>query len=71
MNLKPLFLAVALMLSAYGVSFSHEETAEFYYNRGRENFENCAYHYAMEDYNRALQLNPDYAEALIGRGRFT
>jgi tetratricopeptide (TPR) repeat protein len=56
------------MLFIYGVSFSQEETAEFYYNRGREYFENYIYHHAMEDYNRALQLNPDYAEALNGRG---
>jgi tetratricopeptide (TPR) repeat protein len=68
MNLKPFFVAFALMLSVYGVSVSQEETADFYYNRGRENFVNCAYHHAMEDYNRALQLKPDYAEALNGRG---
>jgi tetratricopeptide (TPR) repeat protein len=68
MKLKPLFLVIVLMLFVNGVCFSQEETAEFYYNRGRENFENCYYHRAMEDYNHALQLKPGYAEALNGRG---
>jgi len=68
MKSKPLFIINLLMLFVQGISFSQEETAEFYYNRGRENFENCVYCDAMEDYNMALRLKPDYAEALNGRG---
>jgi tetratricopeptide (TPR) repeat protein len=68
MKLRLFFFAIALISIIHGVSFSQEKTAEFYYNRGRENFKNCIYHHAMEDYNMALQLKPDYAEALNGRG---
>jgi tetratricopeptide (TPR) repeat protein len=68
MKWKPFLVVVTLVLFVYGSGFAQAETAEFYYTRGRENFENCAYHHAMDDYNRALQLKPDYAEALNGRG---
>jgi len=68
MKLKPLFFVILLMFFVQGISFSQEETAEFYYNRGRENYENYAYHLAMEDYNHALLIKPDYAEAFNGRG---
>ena len=68
MIFKPFLIANAIALFFYGICFAHAETAEFFYNRGRENFVNCDYHLAMENYNQALQLKPDYAEALNGRG---
>jgi len=64
-----LFLNVGiLMFSVFRTGLAHAQTAEFFYNRGRENFADCSYHLAMEDYNRALQIKPDYAEAFNGRG---
>ena len=62
------FIICFLMLSVLETGLAHAETAEFYYNLGREDFVNCNYHLAMENYNHALQLKPDYAEALNGRG---
>jgi len=68
MKFKPLFIVSILVLSIFGTSLIHAETAEFYFNLGRENFDNCNYHLAIENYNHALRLKPDYAEAFNGRG---
>jgi len=68
MKFKLFFHVGILMFSIFGTGLAHAQTAEFFYNRGRENFAACSYHLAMEDYNRALQLKPDYAEAINGRG---
>jgi len=62
------FIICFLMLSVFETGLAHAETAEFYFNLGRENFLNCNYPLALENYNLALQLQPEYAEALNGRG---
>jgi len=67
MRAKPFFVANMVILFICGTGFAQTETAEFFYNRGRERFANSDYYHAMEDYNSALQLKPDYVDALCGR----
>lgn len=44
------------------------QTATEYYESGLENYKNENYRAAMKDLNRAIQLNPNYAEAFFVRG---
>ena len=67
MKLKLFMIISTLVLLVQGVSFANAETAEFYYNRGRHHFENSDYYHAVEDYNQALHIKPDYVDALYGR----
>jgi tetratricopeptide (TPR) repeat protein len=42
--------------------------AEFYFKRGRENNILNRYQEAVDDYTRAIQLNPPYLDAFLQRG---
>lgn len=46
----------------------NQECAETYYNRGLAHAKNGALKRAIEDYTKAIELNPDYADAYYSRG---
>lgn len=60
-----LLAALVLGLSAQAAM---SETAEEYYNQGNSKYTSGDYKEAIEDYDRAIELAPDYVEAYFGRG---
>ncbi len=54
---KLLLLLVVVSLSGFG------QTATDYFNKGISKFNLQDYKGAIVDYNKAIQLNPDYADA--------
>jgi uncharacterized protein (TIGR02145 family) len=59
---KLLFILLTLSLNSFG------QTAEEYYNKGISKFNIKDYTGAIADYNKAIQLKPDYANYFYGRG---
>ena len=59
---KLLLFLVVISLSGFG------QTATEYYNRGVEKSDLKDYTGAITDYNKAIQLKPDYAAAYNNRG---
>ncbi|MXV84383.1 tetratricopeptide repeat protein, partial [Candidatus Poribacteria bacterium] len=47
----------------------NQECAETYYNRGLDHAKNGELKLAIEDYTRAIELNPDYADAYYRRSK--
>lgn len=47
----------------------NQKCAETYYNRGLVHAENGALKLAIEDYTKAIELNPDYADAYYRRSK--
>jgi len=69
MKIKFVFLFVLFILIVQGVGSAEEDDrTRFYYELGRTFFNNGDYYDAMNNYNRALEINPNYAPALNGRG---
>jgi tetratricopeptide (TPR) repeat protein len=66
MKLRSLVIAVVAAVSQ--LSCVTTGTPESYYNRGKEYFNNGNYDRALKYYNRALELNPDYADTLNSLG---
>ncbi|GBU26804.1 hypothetical protein R84B8_00318 [Treponema sp. R8-4-B8] len=66
MKLKILLIALVLAVFTHKAIFA--QTAADYFKRGTEFFTQGDYDKAMENFNRALQVKPDYAEAFNGRG---
>ena len=48
---------------------SNQECAEIYYNRGLVHAKNGALKLAIEDYSKAIELKPDYADAYYRRSK--
>ena len=46
----------------------NQELVDKYYTRGLEHSKNGNHKLAIEDYTRAIELKPDYAEAYYNRG---
>lgn len=46
----------------------NKECAETYYQRGLAHAKNGALKRAIEDYTKAIELNPNYADAYYNRG---
>jgi tetratricopeptide (TPR) repeat protein len=42
--------------------------ADAYYNSGLTYYESGQYHKAIDDYTKAIELNPEDAKAYVGRG---
>ena len=59
---KILLILVVISLNGYG------QTATEYYNRGVEKSDLKDYTGAISDYNKAIELNPDFASAYYNRG---
>ena len=62
--MKSILIAIALLVSglAYG------QTAEEYLDRAQDKIELKDYRGAIDDYNKAIELNPNYANAYKERG---
>ena len=60
---KLILFLVVLNLISFG------QTAEDYFNKGISKFSLEDYNGAVEDFNKAIQLKPDYANAYYNRGR--
>ena len=56
---------VAFMISA---SVACAEDAETYYNRGVDYYNQKQYESAIQDYNKTIELNPNYTLAYNNRG---
>ncbi len=64
-----LLTAMVLLLAAgYGTKQTDLNDAVTYYNRGNAYFEKGQHDQAISDYNKALEINPRYAEAYNNRG---
>ena len=59
---KLILFLVVLNLISFG------QTAEDYFNKGISKFSLQDYRGAISDYSKAIQLNPDYADAYNNRG---
>lgn len=46
----------------------NQKCAKTYYNRGLAHAKNGELKLAIEDYTKAIELNPDYADAYYSRG---
>ena len=47
---------------------TYSQTAEEYFNSGLEKMKNGDFSDAIEDYTKAIELDPNYADAYINRG---
>ncbi|MDC1493163.1 tetratricopeptide repeat protein, partial [Flavobacteriaceae bacterium] len=62
--MKKLLITLALLISA--VSFG--QTAKEYFNSGYDKDEVKDFYGAISDYNKAIELDPNYAKAYYNRG---
>tara|TARA_B100000700_G_scaffold314504_1_gene401179 strand:+ start:872 stop:1450 length:579 start_codon:yes stop_codon:yes gene_type:complete len=60
------FISSAVILSA--PEKAKAESAVFYYNRGVDKSNAGDYYGAISDYNKAIEINPRYADAYYNRG---
>src|SRR4030042_1179320 len=63
--MKMIFYLIAALLM---VSAECSQTAEEFYNRGNAKVGLQRYRWAIEDYTKALELDPEYAMAYYNRG---
>ena len=47
----------------------NQKCAETYYNRGLDHAKNGEFQLAIEDYTKAIELNPEYADAYYRRSK--
>src|SRR5665213_1143019 len=66
-QMKPLKNIVLLFLFS-GYMTAYGQTAEKYDSIGSVKFKNQDYKGAIEQFDKAIDLKPDYAEAYFGRG---
>lgn len=72
-NIIPLFLCVTLLsfgllATAGSLNIENPRTAVDYHNRGNVSMVKGEYADALNDFNIALTLNPDFVQAYISRG---
>jgi len=65
-----LLLAFVLLIGGIigGCGGPAKGTADWHFNQGNNLAENSRYDEAIEEYNEAIRLNPEYAEAYNNRG---
>ncbi|ROL56058.1 tetratricopeptide repeat protein [Bacteroidetes/Chlorobi group bacterium Naka2016] len=64
--MKQFLLLLSIYLTFCYLSFA--QTAEEYFLRGNAKVEKGDFRAAIEDYTKAIQINPNYAWAYINRG---
>jgi len=62
--MKYILITLALLISA--VSFG--QTAEEYFDNGLSKYDLKDFYGAISDYNKAIELDPNYAKAYYNRG---
>jgi tetratricopeptide (TPR) repeat protein len=62
--MKKILLPVLICISSFGYS----QTAEEYYYRGKAKYPLKDYRGAIQDYSKAIELDPEYAHAYYYRG---
>jgi len=69
MNKKILFAVLVLCLSLVSCStFQGEQSAETHNNRGTGYFDIGNFEKAISEWNRAIEIDPQYADAYVNRG---
>ena len=59
----------AILILLFAITASAQQTAVDYLNRGKEQFEKKNYLQAQENFDKAVELDPELAEAYYFRGR--
>jgi tetratricopeptide (TPR) repeat protein len=66
--MKTVKLAVTALVVLGLAGLARAESTQEYYQRGGQAFKTGQYDQAIGHYNKALELNPRYAEAYVNRG---
>ena len=64
--MKKILILIVVLLSYASLS---AQTANEYYQKGLKNVLSDNYKAAILDFTKAIEINPDYAEAYYNRGR--
>ena len=70
---QPLLIKTGFVLSSAGLVLSvpgkvNAESAAFYYNSGIDKYNANNFSGAISDYNKAIEINPNYSNAYLNRG---
>ena len=70
---QPLLIGTGSVMTSAAVMLAIPEKAQadsasYYYNRGNDKDDEGDYYGAISDYNKAIEINPRYADAFINRG---
>ncbi len=67
MNKKRIFTG-AIILCLLATTLAYAQTVEDYFNSGKAKYNLKDYRGTIQDYTKAIELNPNYADAYLNRG---
>src|SRR4030042_768531 len=69
-NIPSIFSGLFVIIIFTGCAGVHKPSldAHYYFEQGIEYYKTGQYDNALSDYNKALEINPNYAEAYYNRG---